>query len=470
MTKYNKKPSTKITNRAGGEAYEQTTELAFISILLTSFCNSQFYREEQDVYKDLKELITKLDKKFVAKAAIFARNEFGMRSVTHVITGELAKQVKNVDWSKNFYSKIVHRVDDITEILAYYLMNYGKPIPNSLKKGLGIALNKFDEYQIAKYRGSKNTIKLVDAVNLIHPKLTGDADIAIKKLINGTLRSADTWETELSNAGKSKDVEIAKNDAWKKLIKDRKIGYFALLRNLRNIIEQSPEIIDEAINLLVEPELIKRSLILPFRFLTAVSQIEQMNGKDVSRVIIALNKAVDISLENVPELQGETLVVLDTSGSMEGKPKEIGSLFSAILVKKINAELMIFSDCAKYVTLNPMDSTLTLAKSIEFMSGGTDFQSIFTKANKKYDRIIILSDMQGWVGFNSPKEVFIDYKKKYVANPVIYSFDLQGYGDMQFPERNVYCLAGFSEKVFDIMKVFEEDRNALINRIKAVDL
>ena len=116
MTKYNKKPSTKITNRAGGEAYEQTTELAFISILLTSFCNSQFYREEQDVYKDLKELITKLDKKFVAKAAIFARNEFGMRSVTHVITGELAKQVKNVDWSKNFYSKIVHRVDDITEI------------------------------------------------------------------------------------------------------------------------------------------------------------------------------------------------------------------------------------------------------------------------------------------------------------------------------------------------------------------
>ena len=41
---------------------------------------------------------------------------------------------------------------------------------------------------------------------------------------------------------------------------------------------------------------------------------------------------------------------------------------------------------------------------------------------------------------------------------------------MQFPEQNVYCLAGFSEKVFDIMKLLEEDRQALIHRIESVVL
>lgn len=41
---------------------------------------------------------------------------------------------------------------------------------------------------------------------------------------------------------------------------------------------------------------------------------------------------------------------------------------------------------------------------------------------------------------------------------------------MQFPEQNVFCIAGFSDKVFDIIKLLEEDKNALINRIKEVSL
>ncbi|MDE1770632.1 MAG: hypothetical protein KGI28_08800, partial [Thaumarchaeota archaeon] len=46
-----------------------------------------------------------------------------------------------------------------------------------------------------------------------------------------------------------------------KLIKERKIGYFALLRNLRNISEQAPEIMNEALEMLVDEKLIKSSLV-----------------------------------------------------------------------------------------------------------------------------------------------------------------------------------------------------------------
>jgi hypothetical protein len=41
---------------------------------------------------------------------------------------------------------------------------------------------------------------------------------------------------------------------------------------------------------------------------------------------------------------------------------------------------------------------------------------------------------------------------------------------MQFPERNVFCIAGFSDKVFDIMKLLETDKQALVNEIKKVEL
>lgn len=44
----------------------------------------------------------------------------------------------------------------------------------------------------------------------------------------------------------------------------------------------------------------------------------------------------------------------------------------------------------------------------------------------------------------------------------MYSIDLAGYGTLQVPEKDVYCLAGFSEKIFDLMKFFEEDKDALL--------
>ena len=295
---------------------------------------------------------------------------------------------------------------------------------------------------------------------------------ALKKLIKGELKSKDTWENELTQAGQKAETEEQKEelkkDVWIKLIKERKIGYFALLRNLRNILQQAPEILKDACNLLIEEKLIKKSLVLPFRFLTAIKEIEKL--PESQKILIALNKAIDISLNNVPKFDGKTLVVLDTSGSMEGKPAEIGSLFSSILVKSNECDFMDFSNYARYQTLNPMDSTLTIAKSISFMDGGTNFHSIFQTVNRAYDRIIILSDMQGWIGYDSPVVTFERYKQKYNCNPFIYSIDLQGYGTLQFPENKVLCMAGFSEKIFDIMKILEQDKNALIKEIEKIEI
>lgn len=60
-------------------------------------------------------------------------------------------------------------------------------------------------------------------------------------------------------------------------------------------------------------------------------------------------------------------------------------------------------------------------------------------------------------------DLFSSYKNKYGANPFVYSLDLAGYGTLQFPENNVFALAEFSDKVFDIMKLMETDKQALYN-------
>lgn len=171
----------------------------------------------------------------------------------------------------------------------------------------------------------------------------------------------------------------------------------------------------------------------------------------------------------MPKFAGDTLVVLDVSGSMAGKPAQIGALFSAVLIKSNNADFMTFSDNAANRNVNPMDSTITIANAVKFASGGTNFPAIFKKANKKYNRVIILSDMQGWMGVATPTIEFNKWKKRTGANPFVYSFDLNAYGTLQFPEENVFCLAGFSEKVFDVMKLMETDKDALLHEINKIE-
>lgn len=483
MSKFNTtlpKQKTLTENLAGGEAYKQSNELSLVSLLLTSFVNDQFYRDSKKSLEDLKKLITNIkDKEFIAKAAIFARDKFGMRSITHALAAELTSELGGVEWGKNFYDKVVVRVDDMTEILSYYLAyktNKDNPkFPNSLKKGFAKAFDKFDEYQLAKYSGANKEVKLVDVVNIVHPVPNARNKEALRLLINGKLKNTETWEAKLSKAGQDaeseEDLTKLKSDAWIELLSSRKIGYFALLRNLRNIISQSPDAISLACDLLVDENLIRKSRVLPFRFSTAYDEISKLgSSKEVRDVLIAINKALDISTANVPKFDGETLLVMDVSGSMSGRPSEIASLFGAVLAKSNNCDVMTFSTSANYMKYNPMDSVMTIRDKFRFSGGGTNIRSVFQKANKPYDNIIILSDFQSWIGYDTPSREFSTYKKEFSCNPHVYSFDLAGYGTLQFPESQVYCLAGFSDKVFDIMQLLKSDKNALINEIKSIQL
>jgi len=474
-----------------------------------------------------------------------------------------------------------------------------------MKKGFAEAFAKFDGYQLAKYRGEDKAVKLIDLVNLVHPVAVERNREAIGKLVAGKLRSEKTWESMLSEAGKNSGSALRtvakKREVWKELIYSRKIGYFALLRNLRNIAEACVHSVDEqsfeaklnelkeqikssvseisasverkqgfaqslstlehelnCLNsstgslqiallhtypefvekrtklenaiaeikseikqirleietqhkrlddlyeefnrmrayqtvvdedlvaatcaLLEDERLIRKSLVLPFRFTTALEEIEKLETPNTAKFLTSLNRAIDISCKNIPDFAGKTLVVADFSGSMGSgisSNKGQACLLGALLAKKNDADMMIFGDIAKYVNINKNLSTMEIykylhkqndgGKSIQ-VGHGTNFHAIFETANKPYDRIIILSDMQGWIGYTHPEPSFNAYKKRTNANPFIYSIDLAGYGTMQFPEDKVFCLAGFSEKIFDIMQVCETNPRALLDKIEAVEL
>jgi len=560
MSRFNEKSKggkTITTNLAGGKAYKQSAKLELVSLLLTSFVQDQFYRKADASLDRMSELLKQVDPKFAAKAAIFARTKFGMRSISHATAAELAKHISGQEWGKDFYNKVIYRPDDMTETLSYYYGKLnGKSVPNSLKKGFAKAFEKFDSYQLSKYREDGKEVSLIDVVNLVSPKasdkngfvqvdkakyvdtlkaslenakrkknqkrfaeLSEKLAVALKTegetvsvnaleaLVYGMLKSTETWEAKLTNAGQVAESETEKaelkKEAWASLISTRKIGYLALLRNLRNIIQQAPESVGVACDMLRDEKLIKKQLIMPFQFYVAIGEIEKVgNDSTVRKVLEAIDDAMEISVSNVPKFDGETLVVCDYSGSMDNKLsamgtisyRQIGTIFGAIMAKANNADFMIFGDTAAYAPFSRKDSISTIIKQLDkhnrtggwgyssrtnasvdangaiSVGHGTTFPETFKTANKKYDRIIFFSDCQGWGGGGAPTGAHAQYNTKYGAKPSIYSFDLAGHGSGMFPEHKTYALAGFSDKVFDILKKLEQDRNALVNAIEEVEL
>lgn len=485
MSRFNNEVSNKTENRAGGEAFSQTPELALVSFLFSNFLQAKHYESADESVERLIKLIGKVNPQFAAKASIYARQELGMRSVSHVVAATVAHSIKGESWVKSYIEKTIKRPDDVTEIVSYVLAKYGKPIPNSLKRGLGKALGKFDEYQLGKYKASGKAVSLVDVVNLVHPMSTE----AIKKLVDGTLKPSFTWETQLSAAGSD---EQKRTTAWTTLVKERKIGYFALLRNLRNIASDSPELVEDAAAMLTDDKLIEKSLVLPFRYMAAYKALMAENNAAARKLIVALDVALTKSVKNLPILDGETLVVVDHSGSMDSTVSsnsdmtmfETGALLGVAMAKANGSDFMYFGDIAKYYNVSPtagvLDTLNLLASCNNYAWGsgfgdmavghGTNFHSIFQTANKKYDRIILFSDMQAWSGYNVASDSLNEYKRNHGANPKVYSFDLAGYGDMQFPEQNVVALAGFSDKVFDLIKFVESDKNAVVKAINEIQL
>jgi hypothetical protein len=505
MARFNSKKISIVgpdtVNLAGGQAFQESPELELVSLLLTSMVQDQFYRSAEDQILRLDILVDKLigsgGAYFCAQACLYARREFGLRSITHLLAAQLARKARGLDWTKDFYNAIVYRPDDMLEIMALVLGG-GKNVPNALKDGFARALGRLDAYSLGKYKGERRAVKMVDVINLTHPKSTEPID----RLIHGRLEAAQTWEAGLSDVGQRAKDDTEKQELkaalWADLIKKKKLGYLALLRNVRNIAEQvtDKEVMEIAVDALQNRAMIKKSLVFPFQIHTAYDAIcgdnhgsylyngPVGNRKPIDPVVerafmLALQNAAEIALDNVPKFSGDTLIAMDLSGSMistavgSSTTAKIGGLFAAILWKaNPGADLMEFGSRAVFTTKKMVGDSLF--SIVDYLSaacyGGTNFHEIFRVAKRWYDRVIIISDCQAWEEHTTPARDLAQYRARTGADPHIFSLDLCGMGTLQFPESKVYAMAGFSDKIFEVMKMLENDRMAMVNIIKNIDI
>jgi len=527
MARYNQKPTNTVetvTNHQGGVSVKLDPKIELVSILANGFDNTYYEKlsDREIRFADLIQEIAKTDLEFVAKALVYTRSVMGQRSVTHFGSVALASKLSGSEIAKRFFSKrdrkenqggIVYRIDDMLEIMAcYQSLNPGKPMPNSMKKGFRDTLESSDAYELAKYQGKGRTVSLVDLINLVHPKPNIKMQPIFKSLMEGTLKQFNTVEDKNTSSGQevakkvkegtiTKDeavieLKVAKESNYRELITTKKIGYLALLRNVRNILSNSTEadLIDSVCEMLTNKDAIHKSLVFPYQIDLAMEMImETGSSTSRNRVIKALNDAYEISIPNMSEMgmSGRTAVVLDTSGTMNSQIRlankahgsqsalDKGGLIAATFAKGLNADVYEFSNTCKRVNVNPLDTANTIKEKIirQGSHGGTEFNSIFSTLEKNgaYDRVFIISDMQGrddiinsnqWS--SKGKSTYSNYISKF-GSPHVYTIDLCSYGTTMFkPNNKVYQLFGYSSEMYELAKRMEIDPKALIKAIEAI--
>jgi hypothetical protein len=234
----------------------------------------------------------------VAALAIEARANFNLRHAPLMLVAVLAKTGAGTRLVSETIERTIQRADELSEFLAIYWRDGKTPLSAQVKKGLATAFKKFDAYQLAKY-DREHAIRLRDVLFLSHAKPANDDQAHLwRQLVDNQLSAPDTWEVALSGG-------VDKQKTFERLIRERKLGYLALLRNLRNMLSARCDLA------LVRDAILARrgaERVLPFHYIASAKACPELEPE--------LDQAMLASLSDAPRLTGRTLVVVDISGSM----------------------------------------------------------------------------------------------------------------------------------------------------------
>lgn len=442
MSRLNRKArAPKVHTHEGAPAYPHLDDVQRLrrAVFACFLWEKQFYEDGVEIAERISELAKAVAPAVLSEIAIEARTEHNLRHAPLLLLRELLRTGAGPDYpgliSQTIY-KTVQRADELAELLAlYWATNDGKKtLSAQLKKGLAAACTKFDAYQLAKY-DRPNAVKLRDVLFLSHAKpLTEEQASTWTRLVEGTLESPGTWEVGLS-AGKDK------KETFSRLLKERKLGYFALLRNLRNMAQAG-----------VDSQMIRDAIlarrggahrILPFRYVAAARAAPRFEPE--------LDRALQAAVRELPRFEGDSIVLVDVSCSMRDKLSGKSDLTrmdaAAALASMFHGARRVFTFSSGLAEVPPRYGMagVDAIKNSQHHNGTYLGRALEEVMRHPHDRLVVITDEQTHDRIPDPA-----VKRSYVIN-VASNRNGVGYGKWTH-------LDGFSEAIFKYLHAYESLR------------
>ncbi|MBX7464986.1 TROVE domain-containing protein [Streptomyces sp. MAG02] len=501
----------------GAEGHLRDPKSELFLLAISNFVGTETFYEKAGARDDrYTQLIRKLaidDPDWTAGLLKWLRGEGNMRTAALVGAAEFTAERllhEAPGYSRQVVDSVLQRADEPGEMLGYWTAKYGRRLPKPIKRGIADAVRRlYNEMSLLKYDTDSKGYRFGDVLELVHPSPASDKrwqGALFKYAIDRRHGRAEPIPPELAPCQAREALMAVPVDerrallfqpellraagftwemlagwlqgpmdkqAWEAVIPS--MGYMALLRNLRNFDEAgvSDEVAEQVAKRLADPEQVAKSRQLPMRFYSAYSAAPSLRWGH------ALEKALTASLDSIPQLAGRTLVLVDTSSSMDEAFSRDGSLmrwdaaalFGIALGRACaQADVVSFSSARMYWHQPPGANTktfpITRGGSVLgdikkwrdggwFLGGGTDTAMAIRQEFRGHDRVVIVTDEQA--GHDA-----VEVDRSLPQATPLYTWNLAGYrvGHGPAGRGQRHTFGGLTDQAFRMIPLLEAGRDA----------
>lgn len=508
-------PEADTRNRAGGLAYKMSDKHALVQYAVTNTFNNTYYAKAEEHLDQVKDLCNKVDPVFIAKTAVYSRENGYMKDMPAYLTATLVGKGR-IDLVKKIFPRTIDN--------GKQLKNFAQIIRSGVtgRKSFGVAtrnvirewLDSRKDYQLFKDSiGGEVTMK--DLIKMIHPKPKTKRRSAFYAYLLGKKYSFEALPPLIQQYEKFKKGETEEvpdvdfryltsleldPKVWKEIA--RNAGWMMTRMNINTFVrhdvfkgKDGKELIKLVADRLSNRAEIKKARAFPYQLFTAYQAAEDAPQE----ITLALQDAAEIACENVEVYPGSVVICPDVSGSMSSpitgnrgsatsatRCIDVAALIASVYLRQNKTSRVIpFEGYVVNLKLNPKDSIMTNAKKLASIGGGSTECSaplaLLNEERADVDLLIIVSDNQSWSGSwhypSGASPLMREWSKLQARNKnaKMVLIDIEANTDSQAPENvpDILNVGGWSDQVFDIVNSFvngDAGSDKLVATVEAISL
>ena len=418
-------PAADTVNLAGGAAYAMPGRDALAQLAATGCLSGTYYATAQGQLDSVIALLQSPDvtPDFVARLAVYARQRAAMKDMPALLLAWLA-----INSPADFDRAAPHVLDkgrmvrNLVQILRSGALGR-KSIPHCARRMLRRWLLTESVFSLVHASIGQDP-SLADVIKMVRPKTPDPERNALLRwimakevdaaLLPPDVRAFDAMKrgevVEIPNMPHEMLVSLPLTVAQWKVIASR-MGWQALRMNLATLKRHGAlddaEIVADVARRLGDRDAVAKAKAFPHQLFMAF-----LHADAPMPIMLALQDALDASLDNVPSIEGKVAVCVDISGSMQSpitgdrpgatskaRCVDVAALIaSATLRKNPSASVIVFNTAAGVANLNPRDSVATNARALASLLGGGTAVSVGIACAAQFDPdvVIVVSDNESW--------------------------------------------------------------------------
>jgi len=504
-------------NEAGGNAYSMNAKQALANYACTGCFGNTFYTNADDQLNKVMELVQQVEPEFVAKVAVYSRKNSYMKDMPAVLLAYLCSNQNSFsDKDKSLFRKTFFNVCDNMKMVRNFMQIirsgvFGrKSFGTKPKQMINAWLDKQTDESLFR-QSIGNSPSFADVIKMVHPRPSTEGRNALYAYFIGKKYSGEALPelvVEFENFKKDLSRNVPKipfemltalqltDNNWLEIAS--KASWTQIVKNLntfqRHNVYKNENVVSFLARKIADREEILSAKTFPYQLLSAFINAENIPDE----IVLALHNAMEISVENIPEIKGKTFIFADVSGSMRSSITgsrgtatskmtcvHIAALVaSAFFRRNLGAEVIPFSDKLYNVKLNRGGSIVENAKILYSLpSGGTNCSLPLKYINDmkaEGSTIIYISDNESFIDTDSNSyerraqkatqtmeqwNIFKNRNKdaKLICNDIQPNITTQAKG------KDILNIGGFNGQVFDVMANFinsnEKDNDAWVKQI-----